>query len=368
MSKDFILFESYPNFSGSAFEVYIRMLKQGYAKKCCMLWAVDDADMKTELPFPSVPFFNSSRDIQNAILANTHLIIDSNRYINKSCADYRIHLRHGCSFKKCTGYYSTVGTVDAIITTSDAMKAIDERVWPASCKGKFVVTGLPSNDRLFAPTDIYANGFMRELTGTDNRYNKIIGWLPTFRQHRYGDKTINHKYPYGLPLIKSNNDLEQLNSILHDENMLLLVQMHHAQAANYTKPGAYSNIKFVTQSLKAKYNITNGDLMGFFDAMITDYSAAYHEYIILNRPIALTIDDIDEYAKTVGFCYSYTDWIKGHYCTTITHLIDFIASIVNGTDQFITDRTAARDRIHKYVDASSSNRVIQLLHEQGIIK
>lgn len=367
MKKDFILFESYPNFSGSPYEVYIRMLKQGYGNKYYMLWAVDSADMQKKLPFPSMPFFHMDPDFRNAILSETHLIIDSNRYINKGEADFRIHLRHGCSFKKCTDYYANVGNVDAIITTSDAMKAIDERVWPASCKGKFVVTGLPSNDRLFNPRDIYANGFMRELTGTTGRYNKIIGWLPTFRQHRYGDKTINHKYPYGLPLIKTNDDLEQINKILGANNMLLMVQMHHAQAANYTKPGAFSHIKFVTQPLKDKYHITNGDLMGFFDAMITDYSAAYHEYIILNRPIALTIDDIGEYDKTVGFCYSYTDWIKGQYCISLNHLNDFIGNIGNSIDKFSADRLNAQHRIHKYIDGLSSDRVIRFLKSRGVI-
>jgi len=368
MKKDFILFESYPNFSGSAYEVYIRMLMQGYAKKYCMLWAVDVADAKKDMPFPTVPFFHNTPEYQQTILSATHLIVDSNRYINKGEADFRIHLRHGCSFKKCTDYYSKIGDIDAIITTSDAMKAIDEQVWPASCKGKFIVTGLPSNDRLFTPTNIYANGFMKELTGTDTKYDKIIGWLPTFRQHRYGDKNINHKYPFGIPLIKSNDELGQLNQLLAAKNMVMLIQMHHAQAANYTKPGKFSHIKFVTQALKDKFHITNGDLMGFFDAMVTDYSAAYHEYIILNRPIALTIDDIGEYANSVGFCYSYTDWIKGHYCITLAQLKNFITDIGDNADKFYDDRSSAQKRIHKYVDNSSSNRVIQLLQHRGIIK
>lgn len=368
MKKDLMLFESYPNFSGSAYEVYIRMLMQGYAKKYCMLWAVDVADTKKDMPFPTVPFFHNTPEYQHTILSATHLIVDSNRYINKGEADFRIHLRHGCSFKKCTDYYSKIGDIDAIITTSDAMKAIDEQVWPASCKGKFIVTGLPSNDRLFMPRDIYANGFIRELTGTTGQYNKIIGWLPTFRQHRYGDKSINHKYPYGLPLIKSNDDLGKINKILNAHNMLLMIQMHHAQAANYTKPASFSNIKFVTQSIKDKYHITNGDLMGFFDAMITDYSAAYHEYIILNRPIALTVDDIAEYDKTVGFCYSYTDWVKGRYCMSLAQMSDFITNIANNVDSTLSDRTNAQRRIHKFIDSNSSERVIQYLVGRGVIR
>ena len=194
MSKEIILFESYPNFSGSSYEVYTHMLNQGYANKYCLLWAVDSIDTKKELPLPAIPFFGTSYDFQNDILKNTHLIIDSNRFIDKAYADYRIHLRHGCSFKKCTGYYSKIGNVDAIITTSDEMKYIDEQVWPISCKGKFVVTGLPSNDRLYTPINLYNNGFIQELTGSNNRFSKIIGWLPTFRQHRFWTKNINHKF------------------------------------------------------------------------------------------------------------------------------------------------------------------------------
>ena len=340
------------------------MIQKGYHKHYCMLWAIDANDREPH-QYPSIPFFNTSEPIRSHILNETQLIIDSNRYIPKIGSTSRIHVRHGCSFKKCIGYYNQIGNVDAIITTSDDMRAIDEKVWPKQCNGKFIVTGLPSNDRLFSPANI--SQFLNELTGETKIFNKIIGWLPTYRQHRWGNKTINHKYPFGLPLIKTQSDLINTNNYLHTHNILLLIQMHHAQAKNYASVGNYSNIKVVTEPLKNKYRLTNGDILGHCDALITDYSAAYHEYIILNRPIALTIDDICEYEQCVGFCYPYKEWIHGQYCTTLENLTGFFNNVIDNPVALVKQQLDSLNRIHKYVDANSTKRVVEYLEDNKFI-
>ena len=186
--------------------------------------------------------------------------------------------------------------------------------------------GFPANDRLFDKTDLFGNGFYPALCTAKPQkpFSKIIGWLPTFRQHRQGGRIDSEKvFPFGVPLVQTEEELVQLNQFLSEKNILLAIQMHHAQAANFSKQ-AFSNIVLISQDLKYKMGVSTANLMQSFDALITDYSAAYHEYIMLNRPIALTIDDFEEYSSKTGFLFDYFEWIKGEYLKTTSDLMRFI--------------------------------------------
>lgn len=367
-SKQNIIFESYPDFTGSALQVYNALKQANYDDKFNLVWAVDKGKT-VHSNYTTIPFFHQSQTFQHNILRNTAIIIDSNRYINKLSNCFRLHVRHGCSFKACLNYYSRIGNVDAIITTSDDMMRIDQQVWPDNIRDKFIITGLPSNDLLFSSTDIYQTGLIEKLTGTKKRFAKIIGWLPTYRQHRFAASYVakGHIFPYGLPTINSISDYIELNEFLQKTNTLILVQMHHAQSSNFKRLPQVSNIKFVTEDVKNKCGITTHSLMSSFDALITDYSAAYHEYIILNRPICLTIDDLVEYNDAVGFCYDYTDWIKGEYALRKEHIYLFILHLLNNIDAARNDREASLHRIHQYIDGNSTNRVIAYLTNRGVI-
>ena len=179
MAKPVILFESYPDFNGSSLEVYKELLKRGYGEKYDMIWAVyDNFNLPTNMPI--VKFFptksGSTRSAYaESILARTKCILDSNRYIKKTRNAYRFHLRHGCSLKNSASYNQNIGDLDAILTTSPEVLALDKKLFPSSIHNKFVITGMPATDRLFEPANLYENGLINELTGSATKFNKIIG-------------------------------------------------------------------------------------------------------------------------------------------------------------------------------------------------
>jgi CDP-glycerol glycerophosphotransferase (TagB/SpsB family) len=359
--KPVILFESYPDFSGSPLEIYNELVKRGYDKKYDLIWAVYST-FNEKTNYKVVKFHGCNSPEKQEILARTKAIIDSNRYIYKPRPDvFRLHTRHGCSFKKCIEYYSVVGQVDAILTTSEPMKGVDERVWPSHLKGKFIVTGLPALDALFSRIDLNKIGFIKHLTGSDKRYSKIIGWLPTFRKHRKIGKLCGKKFPFGLPILYTIDAFKKLNDELMKKNVLLLIQMHHAQAKDYQTLPKFSNICFVNEDDKKAFGLTTHKLMSAFDAMLTDYSAAYHEYLILNRPIGLTIDDLVEYSRDEGFCYNYLDWIKGDYIIKLDALLTFVANVTANKDPSKAKREESLRKIHSHIDNMSTKRVVDYL-------
>jgi len=366
--KPVILFESYPDFSGSPLEIYNELVKRGYDEKYDLIWTVY-ANFNEKTNYKVVKFHGCNTPEKARILKRTKVIIDSNRYVYKPRPDvFRINVRHGGCLKKCLGYCKNVGALDAIITTSKEILEYEKKEWPSNVSSKFIITGYPATDKIFGPKNLYDCGFINELTGTDNHYSKIISWFPTFRQHRSSPKSgCPRVFPHGIPLIKNIKEFNNLNDALSKYNMLLLIHPHHAQAKNFKQLPNLSNIKFTNEHLKVKYNLANTDILGNSDALITDYSGAYHEYVILNRPIALTVDDLVEYSRHVGFVLNYLEWIKGDYLLDTEDLLDWFSDLSQGIDRSKKDRETAMHKIHDNIDGKATERVVNFLIDKGRI-
>ena len=358
--KPVILFESYPDFDGGVLAVYNELVKRGYDEKYDLVWAVySDFDLKTD--YKVVRFFNCNSQEKQNIIRRTKCIIDSNRYIQKFSPDvYRLFLPHGFSLKKCSDYNYGIGPVDAIVSTSEEMLQLDQKIWPEYIRNKFIITGMPNMDILFHPKSLYDSGLIRELTGIDKKFHKIIGWLPTYREHRCGYYSRN-EFVYGLPAINTYEEYQNINKVLEENNDLLIIEMHHAQAKNYTKLDNLSNIVFTDVSIRSKYKISIADMLGNFDSLLTDYSSTYHAYVILNRPIGLVIPDLPLYAKVHGFSCNYLEWVKGDYILDNRDLCKWLDDISKNIDNSKTEREVCLNKIHEYKDDKSSQRVVDHL-------
>ena len=359
--KPVILFESYPDFNCSPLAIYEELVRRGYDKKYDLAWAVySDFNLKTD--YKIVKFFNCNSAEKQNIIKRTKCIIDSNRFIPKFSKNvYRLHTTHGCNLKDCNWYCRQVGDLDSIITTSNEMLELEKKCWSID-KNKFIIYGMPSLDKLFHPKNLY-DGFLQEITKNDIKYQKIIGWFPTFRERR--SSSSKSRFTFGLPSLKNINDVEKLNELLKKENILMIVQMHHAQAANSLPFPKSSNIVFVNEIIKNKYNLSTMDLLGNCDGMITDYSSIYHEYIILNRPIALTVEDLQIYAKSPGFVCNYLEWIKGDYLLDMEDLCLWVNDISKNIDRNKTEREISLNKIHKFKDDKSTERVVDFLIKEA---
>ena len=45
-------------------------------------------------------------------------------------------------------------------------------------------------------------------------------------------------------------------------------------------------------------------MLGSSDALITDYSSVYFDYLLLDKPIGFTVDDMELYIKDRGFIFN----------------------------------------------------------------
>lgn len=366
---NYIVFESYPECDGSPWMIYKEMINRGLEKKYKMIWIVS-ATFNAPLNIQCLYFWEKGNPLKKIrifwILAKAKLIVENNRFVPKlNSKTFRLHTQHGAPLKNCYAYTRNIGNVDAILSLSDNTAVLEKNMFPTP-KEKIFPLGYPTNDRLFDNVDLQKKGFWNKCTKSNKTYRKIIGWLPTYRQHKNNPHHLcsGKAFPLGIPLLYSKDMFDILDKQLKKSNILLVIQTHPVQAENFTDFN-YSNIVIVSPALKKLYNVSTADLMHNFDALITDYSAAYHEYLLLDRPIALSIDDYEEYAKNPGFSLDYFDWIKGVYLKDVSDLIKFIEDVSSGIDSAKVERESAMHRIHKYIDSHSTQRVVDFLIEQA---
>ncbi len=371
--KHCIIFESYPELTGSPWMIYQELKKRGFDKKYNLIWAVESTFVSPP-NIHCVPFFGKisliSRFQRYFYLNSAKVIIDSNRGIEKiNPQTYRLFTRHGGTLKKCDNYLNKIGRVDAVLSLSKEIADLDFQILSPQVvynRSQVLELGMPANDLIFLENKIAQKKFWeKHFNCTEKKsFRKVIGWMPTFRQHRCGENNISTKklFPFGLPLIYTIEDLKVLNETLAKFDILLAIQMHHAQQ-NFFPSISFSNIILISPQIKRECQVTNAELMNSFDAMITDYSAAYYEYILLNRPIAISIDDFEEYSQKIGFSIDFFDIIRGQYLKSFNDLISFIQSLSKGDDLFIEDRARSLKKIHKWTDNQSTKRVVDFIEK-----
>lgn len=366
--KQYILFESRPDFIGSPLAIYNELIKRGYDKIYDLRWAVNKSFDDTTCKYKTIKFFNMPVSIRNSILANTKCIIDSNKYIHKTKQNtFRLHTRHGNNLKKLARYSANIGTVDAMLCSSKMMHEIDKTIYPSAATSKSIQLGFPANDELFIKKDLYENGFIQYLTKTTQYYNKIILWLPTYRQNAFDTKIRSSVvFKYGLPLINTEDDLIKLNDALKQRNILLLYQIHHGQAHNYKNITNYSNIAQLTTTACKQCNVTLANIFNFVDALITDYSSAYYEFLMLNKPIALAIPDYVAYRTAFDFCIDYLSTIKGEFLVNLSHLYDFINDVAHDLDFHAQERNILLRKVYQFIDNNSTKRVVDYLEKYAL--
>lgn len=98
------------------------------------------------------------------------------------------------------------------------------------------------------------------------------------------------------------------------------------------------------------------------DVLITDYSSVYFDYLLLDRPILFTDSDAGCYGENRGFISEPVDfWRPGPVVHTFDRLIGELEGAVKGQDTYQETRSKLMPFVHRYQDAGSSQRLIDLM-------
>lgn len=256
----------------------------------------------------------------------------------------KIGYLHSSKFKRLWRFECTFSH---ILCVSDYFKELAKKSFGASDE-QCVVLGYPRNDLIF--TEVNA---LDKLGIDTSNYSKIILWMPTWRT----DNTF--------PIISSRN-IQELDDFLGKENILIILKPHPNQVEIDFLNRKYNNIIILWNEALQSVNVEPYHLFVDVDALLTDYSSVFYDFLLTMKPVGFTIDDFEDYSKSYGFAFDDPlSYMPGQKMTNITELYGFLQNIKSGTDYFLEERIRINDLANKYKDGNNCRRVCEFL---GLIK
>lgn len=185
-------------------------------------------------------------------------------------------------------YYKLNNTnITCSLGSSEFVAKIISRCMGFSTK-RVLVAGQPRTDALFfSPL---------RLSQISNETFNVL-YAPTWRQ--FSEVKL---FPF------SDFDLNKLDQFLKSNNIKIFIRFHPAYEESIPKDILeLDNVELFS----AKEFTEVMDYINCFDALITDYSSIYLDYMLLERPIIFLPYDLTEYENSVGFTMDYMENTPG---------------------------------------------------------
>lgn len=265
-----------------------------------------------------------------------------------------IHLQHGNATFKPLGKLANIDNGDEFFftymaATSDYYVPIRAKEYdcPESCVK--VVGDAMADALLKAPREVY----------DFSAFNKVLVWAPTFRNSDFmGFKDSN--LDTLVPLFDAN-DYPELNNLLAKYNIRLIIKLHPIQTVPVGMQRHFSHLSIFSNDEFASSGYDWYTLIANSDGLIGDYSTVSMQYLLLDRPEAFVVPDIDDYGGNRGFVFEKPeDYMGGHIVKTKDEFLQFIKDFANGSDIFRDKRHWVCDQVFKYKDANCCERVVEL--------
>lgn len=294
-----------------------------------------------------------------------YVILDNGLFTNPKPVKKQtiVNVWHGVSFKKIGFYQETeksYRTATYAVTYSDLFAEKISYAFGVPFED-VLQTGEPRNDYLFKPSD---KETLKKLGMLKNGNEKIIFWMPTYRQSKFENVDDGKKYEFGIPLLTYDR-LSELNSICKAANVILTIKWHSLQQLPDNMDIDLSNIVFLTSEQVTALNEPLYSILANADALITDYSSVYINFMVLDRPICFAYDDLDYYKKNRGFMFDDIERLMpGKKTNELEGLYSFILDVSIGNDPYKEERASMKLILNRHNDCHNCER---LLHRLGLL-
>ncbi len=378
--QDIILFRSGPHASGyvrgmdfadNARALFEYMLAHHYNEQYELVWLVKNPqefaayhDIK-KVSFLSFDWSASEvkddRDAYYRVLCLAKYIFFTDAYgFARNCRrdQIRVQLWHGCGFKTRVNFVRCEKRYEYTTVISELYSKIHQDIYGLR-KEQMLVTGYAKQDWLFHPAVDWQDRLGIPMS------RKYIFWLPTFRTAKEQLSCLN-EYEFdnqtGLPVASTYEMLLQLDELLRSLDIVLVLKLHPFQDVQKIGRINMRNIVVLDNGLLVENDIQINQLLGNADALISDYSSAAVDYMLLDRPIAFTLDDVEAYGQSRGFVFEHIrEWLPGMELLAFEDMCQFAIEVGTGNDSTKEKRRELIRKMHKYQDDRNCTRILEAL-------
>ncbi len=348
-----VLFSSFPDYSDNSKALYQYMLSDPKYESYHFVWLVKKKDDKMTasertkfVKLPSDYYLGTSFAALKAIASSKYLFYTHSSpilRINEKKGQTVINLWHGCGYKERKTPLPKKKMFDFGLVPGPVFIDVKSIFW--GCKKEQVIPiGYPRYDQ------------MKNISAETKRYydklkgkcSKVILWMPTYRKTERNEFAVSKMKGYfELPLVESVEQLKEIEEYCRDNNILLCVKRHPKQIKYECEKLSFSNIKFISNQ---DLDEASADLYGLFalvDGLVTDYSSSAIDYLLIDRPIAFSLNDMEDYGKTQGFVFDDPlKYMPGHHLYTVKDFLGYLDDIRNNQDPYRSERNAIISETH----------------------
>lgn len=350
--KNQIFFYSNLRFSDNTRALYEYMIDNGYHKKYRIVLSLNTyAEYKERVP-KEVRVTGNKLGILY-FLRSSYAFYSFGKYpIQPSKDQCVVNLWHGMPLKRIGNLESGCETINYnyfsyVVATSNLFSDIMRQVFDCT-KEQIKILGQPRCDKLFiknSPLKKFRKGA-----------KKMVIWVPTFRDK--GDDFEGK----GLFLeALEGGQLQELNRYLTLQDCCMVIKIHPLQVL--TKPYEYDYSNIVILLEEDMKEISLYELLSVSDALITDYSSIYFDYLLLDRPIGFTVDDQQQYEKMRGYVFENPlDYMPGQHIHNMIELKNFIHNVSCGLDLYKLQRKKLNNLVNENQAGSYCRQVLSTFH------
>jgi len=375
INNNLIVFESSPDFADNSrgFYEYIKS-NTNYET----FWIIRDEKIFQILKNNGIMCALYGSKEANEKIAEAHYFITSSFEFAYYKKPGQIHIStwHGFPLKLIGFFESASASADfqnlKVITTQTDIVTATSRFSQLTLSGQFSldprkvkITGYPRNDLMLESN---AKKELAKITDIDIENSKLFLYLPTMRK---GLKDEGEQFEKNIFNYK-DYDLNVLESFLERNNAYIFVKMHFADNQYFTK-NSFSlpkRIIFIDTDKLNAHLLTIYHIANAFDALITDYSSIYVDYLLLDKPIIFSCPDILEYQKDRGFIIDNPQLLMpGEMVQSQEELLNAFQDTIIGKDKYKKKRHDSMAFFHSYKDSNSSKRLYdEMLTEDHILQ
>lgn len=357
MKKFNILFASHPDYSGNAKAIY-EYMRENY-KEYNLYYLINDESNYELLKSIGVDcYINGSGEFKKLfnivdIVFFTH---DELLEIKRENQIY-IYLGHGNSSKKFghllaeeqlaiqdKRYLSLMkNNIDYIICSSELWKFIYNSALNIDYD-KILTLGTARTDYIHI-----SNGKqnLKKCGINTSKYDKVLMYLPTFRNGL--GRENDGEFSANILNLKKYEENE-LEKYLENNNYLLIIK-YHPYEINKKNITNMKNIVVLDDYIMTKNLVTLTEILNGIDLIIADYSSAFSDFAILDRPICFLDNDIELYKKNRGIIFDNIEfWSPGPFIKELEEFENKVKKLLNNKKYYSDERK-------KYVDMNFGKNI-----------